>query len=382
MSTIDEALLDDAEALAAADPSGVLRAHASAGAQVRRALELTEESGVQRWTREDRPRAVIVAARGGSAVVGDSLAALVGRAGPVPVVHRSGTPLPAWVGPLDMVVSVSLSGRAGSPVALAREAGRRGALLLTVGAAGSPLADVSANSGGVHVPLPEPGREATSAPTSRTAYWSLLGPAFLAFGHLGLLDVSVDEIEAMADILDREAEACRPASETFVNPAKTLALELDGTVPVLLGADEISSAAAHRGASALARTARVPALHGALPDDAGDVVATFGGPFARRSQDAAVDDLFLDPLAGDTVSTHLRLMLLGAEGERSTWAVREIAEAAGVRVSEVIARAGSDLSVFAQLVTRMDFAATYLALATGYDPALSPHVADLREALG
>jgi D-arabinose 5-phosphate isomerase GutQ len=382
VSTIDEALLDDAEALAAADPSGVLRALAGAGAQVRRALELTEESGVHRWTRQDRPRAVVVAARGGSAVIADALAALVGRAGPVPVNHRSGAPLPAWVGPLDMVVAVSLSGRAAAPVTLAREAGRRGALLLTIGAAGSPLAEVSAHGKGVHVPLPEPGREATSAPTSRTALWSLLGPAFLAFGRLGLLDVNLDEIEAMADLLDAEAEACRPSSETFVNPAKSLALELDGTVPVVLGADEISSAAAHRAASVLSRTARVPAVHGALPDDAGDLVATFGGPFARRSRDGGMDDLFLDPLAGDEIGTHLRLVLLGRQGERTFAAVQRIAEEAGVKVSEVTADAEGDLALFAQLVARMDFAAAYLALATGYDPAVSPHVADLREALG
>jgi hypothetical protein len=254
--------------------------------------------------------------------------------------------------------------------------------LLTIGAAGSPLAEASAHGRGVHVRLPEPGREATSAPTSRTALWSLLGPAFLAMGRLGLLDVNLDEIEAMADLLDAEAEACRPSSESFVNPAKALALELDGTVPVLLGVDEISSAAARRAGSVLSRTARVPVVHGGLPDDAGDVVATFGGPFARRSRDGGVDDLFLDPLAGDEIGTHLRLVLLGRQGERTSEAVQRIAEEAGVRVSEVTADAEGDLALFAQLVARMDFAAAYLALATGYDPAVSPHVADLREALG
>jgi len=44
----------------------------------------------------------------------------------------------------------------------------------------------------------------------------------------------------------------------------------------------------------LARTARVPAMRGALPDDAGDVVATFGGPFATHGEDAVFADPFLD----------------------------------------------------------------------------------------
>jgi glucose/mannose-6-phosphate isomerase len=36
---------------------------------------------------------------------------------------------------------------------------------------------------------------------------------------------------------------------------------------------------------------------------------------------------------------------------------------------------------FARVVARVDFAATYLALATGLDPATSPHVAELRDSL-
>ena len=377
MSLLDEARLDDVGLLANTDPSGVLRALASAGAQVRRAVELTEESGASRWTAEDRPRAVVVAARGGAAIVADALATLVGSAGPVPVAARSGPTLPAWVGPLDLVVAVSLSGYADATVALAREAGRRGSLVLSVGAAGSPLAQVSELVRGVHVRLPEPGREATSAPTSRTALWSLLTPAFLACGHLGLLDANVGDLEVVADLLDAEAEACRPSSESFVNPAKALALELDGTVPVLLGTDEVGAVAAHRGASVLSHTARVPAVHGALPDDAGDVVATFGGPFA----DTGLDDVFADPEAGDAMRTRLRLVLLGPEDQQGAWAVRRIADEAGVRVSAVATDATTDLGRLAQMVARLDFAAAYLALGCGYDPALSPRVADLRDAL-
>ena len=49
---LDEQLLDDAEGLAAADPSGSLRALASAGAQIRRALTATEEARIH----ADRPR--------------------------------------------------------------------------------------------------------------------------------------------------------------------------------------------------------------------------------------------------------------------------------------------------------------------------------------
>ena len=82
---LDEQLLDDAEALAASDPSGSLRAVAGAGAQIRAALTVAAEAGISRVAEEGRPRSVLVASLGGSAVVGDVLAMLAGSGSPVPV---------------------------------------------------------------------------------------------------------------------------------------------------------------------------------------------------------------------------------------------------------------------------------------------------------
>src|SRR3954452_10023172 len=123
---LDEERLDDADAIAAGDPSGVLRALVTAGAQVRAAAVLGAEAGVRSIGEGDRPRSVLVASLGGSAMVADVLALLAGPGSPVPVTVRRGMPLPGWVGPLDLVVAVSLSGRAVGPLALAAEAGRRG----------------------------------------------------------------------------------------------------------------------------------------------------------------------------------------------------------------------------------------------------------------
>ena len=64
---------------------------------------------------------------------------------------------------------------------------------------------------------------------------------------------------------------------------------------------------------------------------------------------------------------------------RTADAVRLTAQEAGVRVSEVSAEPGHPLERFADLVSLTDFAATYLALASGLDPLTSPHVADLRD---
>lgn len=382
---VDEQLLDDADALQQADPSQVLLALAGAGAQVREAVVRSEEAGVRAVADGDRPRSVLVASLGGSALVADVLALLAGSGSPLPLSVRRSPPLPGWVGPLDLVVAVSLSGRAHGPLALAAEAGRRGARLLTVGAESSPLADVCAQARGVHVPVGPAGGGPRS---SRTGLWSLLVPVLRAAHALGAVEVPDSALAATADRLDAEAEACRPSSEVFVNPAKSLAVQLAGTVPVVLGDGFVTGVAARRAAAMLARTARTPAVHGSLPDDASEVVATFDGPFS-----AGEDSLFDDPFLDGTSGPALRLLLLRepvpaagvdteAALERSALAdrVRGMAEEVGVKVTEVAAEPGHDLERLAGLVARTDFAATYLAIGLGLDPATSPHVADLRDA--
>lgn len=380
MAALDEQLLNEESALAGADSAGVLRALAGAGAQVRRAVTLTRESVPPRWLAMDRPRAVVVAGRGSSLIVADALAAVMGSTGPIPVISLTGGVLPSWVGALDLVIGVSLSGTASGAVAVAAEAGRRGASLLTVGTAGSPLGEISQHHRGAHIALPHGSTVINPLVTTRTALWALLTPALVVCSDLGLTggtpDASDAGLSVIADVLDAEAEMCRPGSETFVNPAKSLALEFDASVPVILGNGPLGWVAARRAASTLSRTARLPATFGGLPDEAGDVVATFGGPLVAGSA-----DIFADPFEGAGVSARLRLLLLELEDDRTTDVVSDLAERSGVHVSRVTADAATPLQRFAQVAARVDFGATYLALATGSDPALSPQVADLRDAL-
>jgi glucose/mannose-6-phosphate isomerase len=384
MPWVDERRLDDLDALAALDSRGTLRSLASAGAQVRRALVSADEAGVARVSGGERPRSVLVAALGGSSLVCDVLDLLAEPGSPVPVTTRRDAPLPGWVGPLDLVIAVSQSGRAAGPLALAAEAARRGASLLTVGAAGSPLADVSARARGVHVDVAIP------TPSSRTALWSMLTPVLVAADALGLVECRATVLERVADLLDEVAEECRPSSESFVNPAKVLAVGLGETVPVVLGDGPLTGVAASRAASMLARTARVPATHGSLPDAASQVVACLDGPYgagAGAQRTTGDDDIFADPYLDGPAAP--RLGLLALRDPDLDLPARDLADAvvasareAGAMVLEQEARSGAPVERLASLVALTDFAATYLALGLGLDPAVSRHVADLRDRTG
>src|ERR1035437_2112498 len=350
---LEEEVLNDPAYIAERDSRGTLVAFATAGAQVRQAITLSLEAGIERVAGGERPRSVLVASLGGSAVVANVLELLAEPGSPVPVTVRRNLPLPGWVGPLDLVVAVSLSGRAPGPLAVAAEAARRGASILTVGAADSPLADVCARARGVHIDV---GHGRTS---SRTALWSLLTPVILAAGELSLIEAGESVLSATADRLDRQAEACRPGSEAFGNPRKILALDLAETIPVVLGDGPLNGVAAWRAASMLARTARIPATCGELPDAASQIVACFDGPFTAGGGRGvgvrqAAPDIFADPFLDGPAQPRLGLLLLRdappatltqeqGEAEALTDAVLQTAYDAGVRVSTVVAEPGHPL---------------------------------------
>ncbi|MGE9781499.1 SIS domain-containing protein [Janibacter sp. G368] len=383
MSPFDETLLDDEGQRRAVDSTDMLRALAGAGAQVRRAVTTVAESDLTDLTR-DRPRAVHVVAVGGAEAVGAVLRMLVSRGGPVLLSAEGSGPLPGWVGTLDLVIAVSLSGRAEGPVRQAREAGRRGARLVTIGAPDSPLADAAAHARGVHLPVEVPGGH------SRTAMWGLVTAAVLATSAARITDVRPEVMAGVADRLDEQAERFRPDAEYFVNPAKTLALDLSQVAPVALGDGPVTGVAAHRTSAMLARTARTPATWGRLPDAAAQVVACLSGPLAGGPRTADGErDVFADPYLDGPAGPQLGLLLLRdpvpevgddpAELERHNTAqsVADHAEATGVRLLEHTASPGHPLERLAELVALTDFAATYLAIGHGLDPATVPGISDL-----
>jgi len=228
---------------------------------------------------------------------------------------------------------------------------------------------------------------ALPAPSSRTALWSLLTPVLLAADALGLVHCPVSVLERVADVLDGVADECRPSSESFVNPAKVLALGLGATVPVVLGDGPLTGVAATRAASMLARTARVPATHGALPDAASQVVACLDGPFGSGPDDSGggrSDDLFADPYLDGPPAQRLGLLALrdpdlAPDAVALADAVVASARETGIPVFEQEARSGAPIERLASLVALTDFMATYLALGLGLDPSVSRHVTELRD---
>jgi glucose/mannose-6-phosphate isomerase len=359
----DDRLLDDPEALAQADPGDLLRATADAGAQVRRALAATTPEALSAVAADGRPRSVVVVGLGTSALVGDALAAVCGTGCPVPVSTLRSHTLPGWVGPLDLVVVVSASGRTGETLAVAAEAAKRGARLLAVTSSGSPLEAVAlASHGGAAVPVDPRGVP------SRAAFWLLLAPVLLAADALGLADVSRAELERAADLLDERAVESGPAAPLADNTAKLLGASLSGSAPVVWGSGAVGAVASSRLAAQLTENAKLAVAHGILPDVAHvDAALLDGAP-------AGDEDIFRDPFEDGAGPARMRVVLVRDSVEHPQDAhvadlLRDAADRRDVAVDVVRAHDGHPVVRLASLLGVLDWASVYAAVAVGVDPS-------------
>ncbi|HEX7354312.1 MAG TPA: SIS domain-containing protein [Mycobacteriales bacterium] len=352
--------LDDVDAVEAADPGQMLRAIASSAAQVREAVTRTADAGLDRLGAE-RPRAIVTAGMGGSGIAGDVLAAATGPSCPVPVLTHRAPGLPGWVGVADVVCAVSCSGATAETLSAAEEAVRRGARVLGVGAANSPLADIVARGHGPYVVVPG-GR------MPRASLWALAIPLVLAADRLGVLGEPV-AADATADRLEQIAERCHPARDALVNPGKELAHVLAGALTVTWGATPLTGVAAYRFACDLNENAKLPAVHGVLPEAAHNQIVAYDGPFAPGAA-----DIFADPDLDDPAARAMHQVLLREPGQESAAAARtadaitQLAPDRGIRVTQLSAEGTSRLERLASLVGLLDYVSVYAALVGGVDP--------------
>ncbi|MCW2522131.1 MAG: bifunctional glucose-6-phosphate/mannose-6-phosphate isomerase [Frankiales bacterium] len=383
MSEFEPELLDDADRLLAADRGGLLRSLAAAGAQVRRAIGTIDEFGVERLREGDPPRAVLVAPDPHSAYL-SSLLSMLGRHS-APVIDWRDPSLPRWAGPADALLVISADGRHPRLAELVDQADRRGLALAVVAPAGSPVAVAAARH-----PTADVSYLATM-PT-RAIWWALATPALQAMDSLGLTDNAMT-LNRLADALDEVAEANRPDSSAFTGPAKVLASDLAGSVPVIAGAGPGATVAARRIAGSVQLIGGSTAMAASLPDDVARVGALL--EFAGDSDEAA--DFFADR---ENPGVAPRLVLVGAGVEldygerlsdypedptdrlgelaarRAASALAELAASRGIGSSRIDVPDAPTLIRFGVAAATGDFAASYLALGRGIDPS-APRLGEL-----
>jgi hypothetical protein len=346
---LDDSLLDDPARLTAADgeAGGCLRAAASAGAQVRATAEAAAETSI-RDLADSRPRAIVLVDRPGVGVaVNRLLVALLGPECPVPVVVSEA--VPSWAGALDVVIAHTADPGDRELAESVYRAGRRGGHVVLTAPEDGPVAAAAAGSG---VLLPErvPVPAGFAFPRALTA-------GLVVLDTLGLLHSGID---MLADELDREAEQDGAGAESFVNPAKSLALRLADRTPLVCGLDRVATAVGAHAVDVLAGFAGVVAGTA----DYGQVrTQTVLHRAAVRGTSG--DDLFADP---DEVGGLLRVLLLAVGTDPQSEATQH--QATQLLTGADLLAPGEEtkgsLAVRAAvLALRFELTAVYLGLATG-----------------
>ncbi|MEV8547481.1 SIS domain-containing protein [Streptomyces sp. NPDC051572] len=373
---LDESLLDTPEALAEADRRALLRGAAEAGARVRTAARHAAEAGVHDLKPDGRPRAILIAGPGVAATcVADLLGTLAGASSPVTRLAPTGVApaagalrweLPGWAGSVDLLLITTPDGTEPGLALLAEQAYRRGCTVVAVAPSRSPLTEAVDGAHGLFVPMATAPYEhdeplAASAPG---VLWALLTPLLAILDRTGLLSAPPEALEKVADRLDQVAERCGPAVATYSNPAKTLASELADSLPVIWTEGTSAGPAGRRFAAALAELAGRPALVSELPQALAEHNALLAGPLAAS---ADPDDFFRDRVE-EAPALYARVVLLRDRpigGLTAAPTARDLALSHDTPISELEPEEGGELETLAELIAMTDFAAVYLALASG-----------------
>jgi glucose/mannose-6-phosphate isomerase len=373
MSTIDEALLEDAARLEQRDEHRLLWALATAGAQVRRAVETIGDFGIERLRSTEMPRAMLVATDSAPSSGSRLITRLSCTRTPALTWH--GVELPRWAGPADALLIGSVDGRHPRLAELAAEGSRRGLAMAVVAPAGSQVAAAAGRA-----PLHELPRDLHP----RAARWSVLTPLLQALDVLGVNPIPSGLLIEVADALDEKAELCKPDGDAFVNPAKALAIEFAGAVPLIAGAGALAGVAARAISDAIQQFSGVMSVSVSLPDGVGRA-----GSLLRGAGPVAVDDIFRDRVDEET-AVRPRLLVVGDDGSaddmllgdrsdaqiqldevaarRAARALHDLAANLGLRSSTVDVPNGDPLARFAAAAAFGEFTAAYLALGLGLDP--------------
>lgn len=193
---------------------------------------------------------VLVCGMGGSAIGGDLAAAALGDRLTRPLLTVRGYELPSWATPEWTVLAVSYSGNTEETLACFEAAEALGARRIAAGTGGA-LADAAREAG-----VPVVGLPGILQPRAAVAYMFAVAAEVAALAGAG--PRLHTEIDAAAAFLERESEALRER-------ATEIAARIDGSAPVVYGAD-LTAPVAMRWKTQVNENAKLPAFFAQLPE--------------------------------------------------------------------------------------------------------------------
>jgi glucose/mannose-6-phosphate isomerase len=343
----------DRDAVAAADPAGMLSDVLAQPIQLGDALWRAQSAGIPN---ADFPGGLVVCGMGGSAIGGDLATAALGDRATRPITTVRGYALESWAGPDSLVLCASYSGDTEETLACFEAAGAAGAgrVVLTTG---GKLAEAARAEG-----VPVIGVPSGMQPRAAVIYMTIgsLECAALCGAAPGLHS----EIDTASPLLARLAAEWGPDSGED-SEAKAIARALQGTLPVVHGSGP-TVAVARRWRTQINENAKLAAFWSELPEANHNEICGW----ERGGAMAPLAGVFLeDPDQHPRVQR--RMELAAVEVER-----------AGAPAIRVRARGETRLERVLSLVLLGDLVSVYLALLEGVDPTPVEPIERFKTALG
>ncbi len=254
-------VLDDISEIRRIDKSDMLQFSVEASRHYREATRLADKIHAP-YTKPDN---VIVAGMGGSAIGGELLKDYARNQAAVPIEVSKDYTLPAYAGKRSLVVVVSYSGDTEESLSSFLDAMKRECMVYCISSGGSLLE----HAGRLKVPhlcVPE-----GMQPRAASPY--LVVPQLVLLEKMGLASGVTEGLAEAVPVLGKISRENMPEKPTSASPAKSLASEIDGTIPVTYGFG-IYRGVAQRWKQQFNENAKIPAKWEVFPElDHNEVVS-------------------------------------------------------------------------------------------------------------
>ncbi len=347
-------ILDDIDGMKRTDKSGML-------GLVTQFPDMLKDSWASSATFPNRDGAgisnVIFTGMGGSAFGGEIASRLM-LGGKVPAAVVRGYDLPGYAGKNTLLVCPSYSGNTEETLSVLSQALDKGCAIACI-TSGGKMENVCSEKGldviKVKKGLPP-----------RAALPVLLSSMLRVLSSYGILKLSDADVFSTAALLSDSLKELGPEVPADRNPAKRLAASLAGRVPVVMGTQPYSDAAAYRWKCQFNENSKMTAVSAVFPElDHNEIVN-----LAAQSSVSKTHSVIM-----------LRDRFEGARNSKRIEITRSIISRNIGSVHEVGSKGGDPLGSMLYLCLFGDLVSVYLALLSGNDPTPVDAIEDLKKEL-
>jgi glucose/mannose-6-phosphate isomerase len=288
---------------------------------------------------------ILVSGLGGSAIGGDILKSYALKRAGIPVLVNRDYDIPAFVNEKTLFFAVSYSGNTEETLSAYQQARKQGADIVCL-SSGGKLLHMAAKDAYPLIKVP-----GGLAPRAATAY--LFAPLLMALERIGLLQGARKELQETIQVLETMRESLVPEAALPDNQAKTIALKLKGSIPIIWGTAGISETAALRWKAQINENAKSPAYYNAFPELNHNELVGFEAPEESLSSLSCI--ILRDKFDNERVRKRMEV-------------TKGLIKDKVNDIIEVYSQGESFLARFYSLVYTGDYASVYLALEYGINP--------------